>query len=106
MPKYMTIASYTSEGVKGLVKDGAAGRRAAVKKAVSSVGGKLEGMWFAFGSDDVYIVSDAPDNVSVAALNLAVAASGLVQTRTVVLLTVEEMDAAIQKVGTYRAPGQ
>ena len=33
MPKYMTVASYTAEGARGVMKDGGTGRRAAVEKA-------------------------------------------------------------------------
>jgi uncharacterized protein with GYD domain len=106
MPKYLTIASYTSDGVKGLLKDGGSGRRAAVKEAIAALGGSLESFYFAFGQDDVYVVSEAPDNASVAALNLAVASSGLVTARTVVLMTAEEMDKAVAKVPSYRAPGR
>jgi uncharacterized protein with GYD domain len=106
MPKYMTVASYTSEGAKGLIKEGGSGRRAAVEKAVAGLGGRLEGFYFAFGGDDVYVISEAPDHVTVAALSLAVSASGLVRARTIVLLSPEEMDAAAKKTVAYRGPGQ
>ena len=106
MPKYMTVASYTTEGLKGLMKEGGTGRRAAVEKAVSALGGRLEGFYFAFGEDDVFVISEAPDSVSVAALSLAVSATGLVRARTIALLAPEEMDAAIKKTIHYRGPGQ
>ena len=106
MPKYMTVASYTPEGVRGLIKDGGTGRRAAVEKAIMALGGRLEGFYFAFGEDDVFVISEAPDHVSVAALSLAVGASGLVRARTIVLLSPEEMDAAAKKSISYRGPGQ
>ncbi len=106
MPKYMTVASYTSEGTKGVIKDGGTGRRKAVEQVVASAGGRVEAMYFAFGDDDVYVISEAPDNVSVAALSLAVASTGMVRARTIVLLTPEEMDAAAKKAISYRGPGQ
>ncbi len=43
MPKYLVEASYSADGLKGLQKDKAAGRKAAVAKAAESLGGKLEG---------------------------------------------------------------
>ena len=46
MPKYLLQASYTSDGVKGLAKDGGSKRRAAAKALVESLGGKLEAMYF------------------------------------------------------------
>ena len=105
MPKFLIKASYTTEGVKGLLKDGGSGRRKAVEKLVSSVGGKLDGVWFAFGDDDVFVLGDLPDNASAAAVSLSVSASGAVRCTTVPLLTVEEMDAATKKSVDYRKPG-
>lgn len=105
MAKYLVIASYTPEGVKGLLKDGGSSRREAVKQVAEGVGGSLESFYFGFGADDAYITFDAPDNATAAATSLVVNASGAVTSRTVVLLTPEEMDAATQKSVDYRPPG-
>ena len=70
MPKYMLQASYTVEGVKGLIKDTASGRRAAVKASVTTVGGELESMYYCFGKDDVVVIMDLPDTVSYTHLTL------------------------------------
>src|SRR6266536_1433404 len=64
MAKFLITASYTSDGLKGLQKDKASGRRDAVRQACESVGGKLECMYYAFGDDDVVIIADLPDNVT------------------------------------------
>jgi len=106
MPKFMTIASYTAEGAKGLIKDGGTGRRTAVEKAVAGLGGRLESFYYAFGEDDVFVVSEAPDNVSAAALALAVGSTGLVKARTIVLMTPEDFDQVVKKSVNYRGPGQ
>ena len=58
MPKYLFQASYTPEGVKGLIKDTASGRRSALKAALKGVGAKLDSMHFTFGSDDVIEISE------------------------------------------------
>ncbi len=105
MPKYLVSAKYTAEGLQGLQKDKASGRRRAVKKALSSLNGKLEAMYFCFGADDAIIIADMPDNVSAAAINLAAASTGLVQTRTTTLLTVDEIDQALGMTTGYRPPG-
>ena len=105
MPKYMIEATYTPEGLRGVMKDKASGRKAAIEKLVSSIGGKLEGVYYAFGEADVFVLFDCPDAVSAAALSLAVSASGLVRIKTIPLLTVEETDQALNKTATYRAPG-
>jgi uncharacterized protein with GYD domain len=106
MPKYLMQASYTGEGLKGLQKDKASGRRDAVATAFNSVGCRLESFHFAFGTDDVVIILDAPDNVSVAALAITASSSGLVHTKVTPLLTVEEVDKALQKTVNFRPPGR
>jgi len=106
MPKYLLKVSYTADGVKGVLKDGGTKRRQAAEAAVKSTGGSLEAMYFAFGDDDVYCIIDAPDNVSVAAASMAIAASGLVKPTTVVLLTPEEVDQAVKKSPSYTPPGR
>lgn len=105
MPKYLVQASYTAEGLKGLQKDKASGRRAAVTKAVEAIGGKLESFYYAFGEHDAVLILDLPDNATAAALAVAVAASGIVRIRTTPLLTIEETDQAMGKSVAYRAPG-
>jgi uncharacterized protein with GYD domain len=108
MAKYMLIASYTAEGAKGVLKDGGTKRRKAAKKAIESVGGTVDAFYFAFGSEDAYVLIDMPDHASAAAASLAVSSSGAVATRTVVLITPEEIDKAAEKSQSvvYRAPGR
>jgi len=105
MAKYLIFGSYTQEGVQGLLKEGGSARRAAVKKLVSSVGGKLEAFYFAYGEDDAVIIADLPNNAAAAAVSLTVSASGAVSTRTVPLLTPEEIDEAVKQSPTYKPPG-
>ena len=108
MPKYLIQASFTQEGLKGLLKEGGSGRRRAVDQLAKSVGGKVEAFYFAFGETDVFVIMDAPDNASIAAASMAVSAAGAVSTRTVVLITPEEMDQAVKKSPgvAYRPPGE
>jgi uncharacterized protein with GYD domain len=105
MSKYLVEAAYTAEGLRGLQKDKASGRKQAVTKVVESLDGKVDAFYFAFGEYDVVIVADMPDVVSAAALSMAVSATGLVRTKTTALLTVEETDRALAKKVSYRAPG-
>jgi uncharacterized protein with GYD domain len=106
MPKYLFQSSYTAEGLKGLRKEKASGRREAASRHIASLGGKLEAFYFAFGEDDVVAIADMPDNASAAALAIAVSASGFIRTRTIPLLTAEETDQALQKKFEFRPPGQ
>ena len=106
MSKYLITANYVGDGIKGLLKEGGTSRRAAVEKALQSLDGKVEAFYYAFGDADAYVVVDVPDNASMAALALTVAASGVVALKTTVLMTPEEVDKAIKKAPTYRAPGK
>jgi uncharacterized protein with GYD domain len=105
MPKYLIQSSYTAEGARGILKEGGSSRVAYLKSLFESQGGKLEAFYWAFGETDVYIIVDVPDNVAAAAASLASSASGAARVKTVVLLTVEEIDAAAKRQVTFRAPG-
>ena len=106
MPRYMIAANYTAAGEQGLLRDGGTARRTAVTKMIEDLGGKVETFDYAFGNDDVFVVCELPDNVTAAAIGLAIGASGLVAIRTIVLLTPEEIDAAAAKHAEYHGPGQ
>ena len=105
MPKFLVEATYTAEGYKGLMKDKASGRKAAIAQTVKKLGGKLEAAYFCLGKNDIILIVDLPDNASAAALGSAACASGMARTKTTVLLTVEEADEALSKPVAYRAPG-
>lgn len=106
MPKFLLQVSYTVEGVKGLRKEGGTARRVAAEQLVKSLGGSIESFYYAFGDYDVYTVVDMPDHASMSAAALAIAASGAVTGKTTVLISPEEVDAAVKKTPSYRAPGQ
>jgi uncharacterized protein with GYD domain len=103
--RYLFRGSYTVEGIKGLIKDGGTGRKAAVEKLAKSVGGKLLSMNFAFGTDDFFVICDLPDEASAIAVAATTGASGAVSISTTRLITPEEMDAGVKKSATYRPPG-
>ena len=106
MAKFLIQASYSAEGLRGLQKDKATGRREAVAKLMESAGGKLDALYFCLGQDDIVCICDAPNTEAMTALAIAVSATGFVRTRTTPLLTVEETDSALAKSVTYRAPGR
>ena len=106
MPKYLVQANYVGEGVKGLLKEGGTGRRAAVEKLIKSLGGTLEAFYYAFGETDAYVIAELPDNASMAAIALTVSASGAATVKTTVLMTPEDIDEAAKKTPSYRPPGQ
>jgi uncharacterized protein with GYD domain len=107
MPMYLTRFSYTPETWAMMIAEPEDRRRAAAAH-IESVGGKLHGFWYAFGERDGINIWEAPDNVSMAAVALAIGGGGALSSiETTVLLTVEETLDALsraQNVG-YRAPG-
>lgn len=105
MPKFMIAGSYTPQGMQGVKKDKASGRQKAIAAACSEMGGKLDAIYFALGEDDVYVIVDMPSVAAISSLCVAVGSSGMVKTRTVPLLTVAEMDAALDSSVKYRPPG-
>ena len=108
MPKYLVEGRYTAEGLKGVAREGVSRRRGDIAKTIESAGGKLEAMYFAFGDADFYIILEAPDNVSAAALSVVANGSGFVTSKIIVLMTTDEMDRAIGKTTTieFQPPGR
>jgi uncharacterized protein with GYD domain len=105
MPKFLLTGSYTVDGVNRLIEQGGSKRRQEVEQAVNAAGGRLEALYWAFGDEDVYLIADVPNSISMAALSLAAAAAGLIQPKTVVLMTPEEVDEATKQSSDIRAPG-
>jgi uncharacterized protein with GYD domain len=103
--KFLIKASYSSQGVQGVMKEGGTSRRDIVGALTSNLGGTMESFYFGFGEADAYVTVDLPDNISAAAIALAVNATGAAQVSTVVLMTPEEIDEATRKTVDYRPPG-
>ncbi len=105
MPRYLIKANYTHQGVKGLLEKGASSRRAAIKSMVEGLGGSLEGVYYALGDTDVFVLVELPGNVDAAAVSMTVCAGGGATTVTIPLLSVEEADEATSRSVSYRPPG-
>jgi uncharacterized protein with GYD domain len=107
MPLYLSKFSYTPETWARLIAN-PEDRRLAAQAYIESVGGKLHGFWYAFGSHDGYTLWEAPDNVSMAAVSLAISGGGALRSlETTVLITVEDTIAALRMAEQvqYRPPG-
>ncbi len=105
MAKFLVQVSYTAEGLKGLIKDKASGRAAAVKKTVGSVGGKLDALYWTLGEHAAIAIVDLPDAEAAAALGIGISSSGMAATKTTLLLTADQVDKALERTVKYRAPG-
>lgn len=105
MPRYLFKVSYSVDGVKGVMKEGAENRATFIGKMLADMGGSLDSFDFAFGQTDVYAIGELPDDESAAALAMAVAAAGTGSIETVKLLTPEQVDRSRSMSTGYRPPG-
>ena len=105
MGKYMFQASYTLEGVNGLLQVGGSSRRRAIEALVESVGGTLEACYYAFGEYDLVVIAELPGNVAATALSLKVSAVGAITVKTTVLLEPALVDEAVETEVSYAPPG-
>jgi uncharacterized protein with GYD domain len=98
MPLYMYQAAYTAESLAAQLKKPENRVEAVGRAACEAVGGKLVGGWYCFGDYDLAIVADVPNNESMAAIALAIAAGGAVKAaKTTVLMTGAEAVAGMKK---------
>jgi uncharacterized protein with GYD domain len=107
MPLYLSRFNYTPETWARLIGN-PEDRRVAAQAYIESVGGKLHGFWYAFGAHDGYTLWEAPDNVSMAAVALAIGGGGALSSLdTTVLLTVDETMDALRRADQvrYQPPG-
>ncbi|CAA9534342.1 MAG: hypothetical protein AVDCRST_MAG05-4705 [uncultured Rubrobacteraceae bacterium] len=107
MALYLSRFSYTPETWARLIAN-PEDRREAARSYIESVGGQLHGFWYAFGTHDGYNLWEAPDNVSMAAVALAISGGGALGSfETTVLLSVDETMDAMRRADQlqYRAPG-
>jgi uncharacterized protein with GYD domain len=97
-PLYMYEAAYTAESLAAQLKNPQNRADAVGRAACEAVGGKLIGSWYCFGDYDLIIVADVPNNESMAALALAIAAGGAIKSaKTTVLLSGDEAVAGMKK---------
>jgi uncharacterized protein with GYD domain len=109
MPLFITYASYSHSGVKGLVNK-PSDRSGPVKALIEKAGGKVVAMYNTTGSNDVVLVSDLPDGSDAVAVGMAVAASGaLSRIETVRAWTPSEFKGIAEKAARvssgYTPPG-
>ncbi len=105
MPLYLGRFKYSAEAIKAMIEN-PHDRGAAATQAAESLGCKLHGIWWAFGEHDGVFLLEAPDNVAVVALAMAVGASGQVNTETTALLGMDEAQEAMRRAATvaFRPP--
>ena len=105
MARYLFKVSYSVDGLKGVMKEGAENRATFIAKMAAGLGGSVESFDFAFGQTDVYAICEMPDDETAAAVAMAVGSSGVGSTDTVKLLTPAQIDKARGIQTGYRPPG-
>lgn len=105
MARFLFTATYTVEGINGLVKEGGASRVEVIQALVENAGGRMESFDFGLGPYDVYVICDLPDQQTAVALAATIRAAGGLDTRINPLLTPQDMDEALQMRMAYRPPG-
>ena len=103
----MLQASYTAEAW-GTQLRSPENRLQAVTPVIEGLGGRIEAFYYTFGDYDLVAIAELPDNVSMAALSVAVSAGGAIKAiKTTPLMTVEEGVEMMRKAGGvgYRPPG-
>ena len=75
MAFYMLQISYKEDQIRALVAN-PQDRSVEAGKLAAAIGGKIHHFFFSFGDYDVMVIAEAPDNVSVAAISMAVSAAG------------------------------
>jgi len=78
MSLFLSQVAYNEEGWKALVSN-PQNRLDVIRPVVEKLGGRLINAYFAFGDYDFVLISEFPDNVSIAALAIAAAAGGAVK---------------------------
>ena len=106
MPKYLYQGSYTDKGLQGLMKDGGSKRVEITKKAIESLGGKMETYYFALGGKDFFIIIEAPNNANAITGSLIANASGTVEVSITALVSPEEVDLAVKQTMDWSPPGK
>jgi uncharacterized protein with GYD domain len=80
MPTYVTLIHYTEQGVKTFKE--LSRRLEETRKAGEAVSAKLVAFYLTMGQYDAVVISEAPDDETVAKLALAAADRGNVRTET------------------------
>jgi len=106
MAKYLVNASYTSEGTRGLLKEGGTSRQQMVEGMAKNLGGHVDSFYYCFGQSDVIAIVDVPDTATAAAMSMGIKATGAVNISLTVLIEPKIIDEAAKKSVGYRPPGK
>jgi uncharacterized protein with GYD domain len=85
MPTYLSLLRYTDQGIRN-IKDSPT-RIDNAKKAFQSAGAEMKAWYLALGTYDIVVLTEAPDDETVARIILSLGALGNVRTETMRLFS-------------------
>ncbi len=104
MPQYLYQASYTSESLAAQIKNPQDRLELVGKQLNDAVGARILAGGFSYGEYDVSVIVEAPDDVAMAAVAVALSAGGAVRAaRTTPLLSGSQWVAALRKAPAVSA---
>lgn len=80
MATYISLIRYTDQGIRTIKES--PNRLDAAKKAFQAAGGELKQFYLAMGKYDIVIISEAPDDETVARISLSLGSMGNIRTQT------------------------
>jgi uncharacterized protein with GYD domain len=96
MPTYITLYSWTEQGMKNL--KGAPARIKENIKSAEAAGGKVLGVYLTMGQYDLVAITEAPNDESISAALLAQGMQGNVRSTTLKAFTVEQFAEILKKL--------
>ena len=97
MATYIVLANFTDQGARS-ARD-TTKRADGVKELARKFGVTAKEFFWTLGSYDLVAIFDAPDDASISALGLAIAAAGNVRTQTMRAFSKDEMTGVLAKLG-------
>ncbi|MHC4938885.1 MAG: GYD domain-containing protein [Planctomycetota bacterium] len=97
MAIYITFASWTDQGIKGLKQSPA--RIESFKKFCEAQGAEVKGFYSTMGEYDFIVILDAPTVDVVGRVALAVGSLGNVRTKTIPAFETDEFVDMVAKLG-------
>lgn len=96
MATYITLASYTHQGITNIKES--PNRLDAAREQLSAMGVTLKDFYLTMGQYDIVAVVEAPDNVTAAKALIGLGAQGNVSTTTLAALTEDEFRSLIAEM--------
>lgn len=88
MPTYITLLRFTQKGIE-TIKEGSA-RLDAAKQAYRAMGAELKAFYLVLGQYDHVVISEAPDDETMAKIALALGSRGTTRSETLRAFTEDE----------------